>query len=80
MKATHYRYLITFMVLIIMIINYIDRGALAYAQEEIITEYNLTATQWGSILGFLDMDIYSEGYLVESLLTGEVPDLSGVRL
>lgn len=63
-----------------MIINYIDRGALAYAQEEIITEYNLTATQWGSILGFLDMDIYSEGYLVESLLTGEVPDLSGVRL
>lgn len=63
-----------------MIINYIDRGALAYAQEEIITEYNLTATQWGSILVFLDMDIYSEGYLVESLLTGEVPDLSGVRL
>ena len=36
MLRNNYRYFIIFMIIIITIINYIDRGALSYAQAEII--------------------------------------------
>ena len=49
MKASKFRYWIIFMVLLIMTINYIDRGALAYAQQDIIREFGLNS---------LDMDIF----------------------
>ncbi|HDU5410427.1 TPA: MFS transporter, partial [Klebsiella pneumoniae subsp. pneumoniae] len=49
-------------------------GALAYAQEEIIAEYNLTATQWGSILGF-----FGYGYIFGGLFGGILADRRGPR-
>lgn len=50
------------MIVIITIINYIDRGALSYAQAEIIQEFNLNPVSWGAILA---MVIFSEHYLEE---------------
>ncbi|EFH7244806.1 MFS transporter [Escherichia coli] len=74
MKATKYRYFVIFMVLIIMIINYIDRGALAYAQKDIIEEYGFTAAQWGSIQGF-----FGYGYIFGGLFGGALADRKGPR-
>lgn len=74
MKTTRYRYFIIFMVLLIMIINYIDRGALAYAQRDIIKEFGFTATQWGSIHGF-----FGYGYIFGGLFGGALADKKGPR-
>lgn len=41
-------------------LNFIDRGALLYAQEPIIEEYGLNAAAWGHVLVFLDMAIFLE--------------------
>lgn len=64
MLRNNYRYFIIFMIIVITIINYIDRGALSYAQAEIIKEFNLDPVSWGRSWGILDMDIYSVHYLV----------------
>ncbi|MBP2629240.1 MAG: major facilitator superfamily 1 [Firmicutes bacterium] len=74
MKPTRYRYFITFMVLLIMIINYIDRGALAYAQRDIIKEFGFTAAQWGSIQGY-----FGYGYIFGGLFGGALADRKGPR-
>lgn len=74
MKNTKYRYFVIFMVLLIMIINYIDRGALAYAQRDIIKEFGLTPAQWGSIMGF-----FGYGYIFGGLFGGALADKKGPR-
>lgn len=74
MKPTRYRYLIIFMVLLIMIINYIDRGALAYAQRDIIKEFGFTPAQWGSIQGY-----FGYGYIFGGLFGGALADKKGPR-
>ncbi|MBP1763496.1 MAG: major facilitator superfamily 1 [Firmicutes bacterium] len=74
MKTTKYRYIIIFMVLLIMITNYIDRGALAYAQKDIIKEFGFTAAQWGSIHGF-----FGYGYIFGGLFGGALADRKGPR-
>ena len=74
MKTTTYRYWIIFMVLLIMTINYIDRGALAYAQQDIIREFGLNPAQWGSIQGF-----FGYGYIFGGLFGGILADKKGPR-
>ena len=74
MRATTYRYWIIFMVLLIMTINYIDRGALAYAQQDIIREFGLNPAQWGSIQGF-----FGYGYIFGGLFGGILADKKGPR-
>ena len=44
-------------------INYIDRGAISYAQEDIIKEFGFDTIAWGSILGY-----FGYGYMFGSLL------------
>lgn len=39
----NYRYKIMFMMVLMVIINYIDRGAISYAQADIIDEFNFDA-------------------------------------
>ncbi|WP_101912879.1 MFS transporter [Megasphaera vaginalis (ex Bordigoni et al. 2020)] len=74
MKASKFRYWIIFMVLLIMTINYIDRGALAYAQQDIIREFGLNSSQWGSIQGF-----FGYGYIFGGLFGGILADKKGPR-
>lgn len=58
-----YRYFIITMIVIMTMINYIDRGAISYAQEDIIKEFGFDTIAWGSILGY-----FGYGYMFGSLL------------
>lgn len=74
MKPTKYRYLVITMVFFIMSINYIDRGALAYAQKSVIGEFGFTPAQWGEIMGF-----FGYGYIFGGLIGGVLADKKGPR-
>lgn len=73
-QRSRYRYIVVGMVLVIMTMNYIDRGALAYAQHDIVGEFGLTADQWGSLQGF-----FGYGYIFGGLLGGFLNDKKGPR-
>ena len=68
MFKKNYRYNILFMVVLMVIINYIDRGAISYAQEYIINEFGFNAVAWGAVLGY-----FGYGYLF-GLLGGALAD------
>lgn len=70
----NFRYMVIGMVALITIINYIDRGAIAYAQEAIIKEFNLDPEMWGNILGY-----FGYGYMVGALFGGILADRKGPR-
>jgi sugar phosphate permease len=69
-----YRYLIMSLLTVITIINYIDRGAIAYAGEAIIEEYGLDLKSWGQILGF-----FGYGYIIGGLMGGILADKKGAK-
>ena len=62
-----YRYFIITMIVIMTMINYIDRGAISYAQEDIIKEFGFDTIAWGSILDTLAMVTCLVHCLVELL-------------
>jgi sugar phosphate permease len=70
----HFRYLIFVMILIITMLNYIDRGAMSYAAEAITREYGLDRIAWGKVLGF-----FGYGYMFGALIGGALSDLWGTR-
>lgn len=70
----NYRYQIMFMMVIMVIINYIDRGAISYAQQDIIGEYGFDAISWGAVLGY-----FGFGYLFGSLFGGILADKKGPK-
>lgn len=59
---------------IMVIINYIDRGAISYGQSDIIREYGFDTIAWGEILGY-----FGYGYLLGSLLGGILSDKTGPK-
>ena len=63
-----------FLMVFIGTINYIDRGALAYAAQPIIEMFDLNPKDWGWILGF-----FGYGYLVGSLFGGALADKKGSK-
>lgn len=69
-----YRYLIFSMLTFITMINYIDRGAIAYAQAFIIEEYGFDAKSWGAVLGY-----FGYGYMFGSLFGGILADKKGPK-
>lgn len=62
------------MIVIMVIINYIDRGALSYAQEDVIAEYGFDPIAWGAVLGY-----FGFGYLFGSLFGGVLADKKGPK-
>ncbi len=74
MFKNNYRYNILFMMVLMVIINYIDRGAISYAQEYIISEFGFDAVAWGAVLGY-----FGYGYLFGSLLGGALADKKGPK-
>jgi MFS family permease len=69
-----FRYLIFLMILVITMINYIDRGAISYAAENITREYGLGRVAWGQVLGF-----FGYGYMFGALAGGALADVWGTR-
>lgn len=74
MLKKNYRYQIMLMMVIMVIINYIDRGAISYAQADIISEYGFDPISWGAVLGY-----FGFGYLFGSLLGGILADRKGPK-
>jgi MFS transporter, ACS family, hexuronate transporter len=70
----NFRYSIFVMLLIITMLNYIDRGAMSYAAEAITQEYGLDRIAWGKVLGF-----FGYGYMFGALLGGALADAWGTR-
>lgn len=74
MQKTNYRYNIFFLILLLALINYIDRGALSYSGEFIISEYGFSKQEWGNVLGF-----FGYGYMFGALLGGLLSDRFGPK-
>ncbi|MBO1582865.1 MFS transporter [Bacillus sp. XF8] len=69
-----YRYFIIFMIVLMTVINYIDRGAMSYAQAAIIKEFHLNPVSWGAILGY-----FGYGYIFGALFGGVLADKKGPK-
>jgi sugar phosphate permease len=73
-KMTRYRFVVMSMIVVMVIINYIDRGAISYASVPIIKDFGLDAVSWGAVLGY-----FGYGYLFGSVIGGALADRKGPR-
>ena len=71
---TRFRYTIFMLMVLITIINYIDRGALSYAASLVTREYGLDKQSWGAVLGY-----FGYGYMFGALVGGVLADRLGPR-
>lgn len=75
MLKNRFRYYVIVMIVLMSIINYVDRGALSYAQADIIKLWNLDPVSWGKVLGF-----FGYGYIVGPMLGGILADKKGPKV
>ncbi|MHC5226021.1 MFS transporter [Ignatzschineria sp. LJL83] len=73
-KRKNFRYTIFLLVLVVALINYIDRGALSYAGAEIMEEFGFNNKDWGSLLGY-----FGYGYMFGALIGGALADRWGAK-
>ena len=71
---TRFRFTIFGMIVLIALINYIDRGAISYAASFILKEYGLDQKAWGLVLGY-----FGYGYMFGALIGGTLSDRLGAR-
>lgn len=69
-----FRYQIFFLVLVVALINYIDRGALSYAGSQVMGEFGFNNQDWGKILGY-----FGYGYMFGALIGGALGDYWGPK-
>lgn len=74
-RPTRFRYVIVGLLFLLTTINYIDRGALSYASEDIISEFHLNKADWGAVLGY-----FGYGYMFGAMLGGFLADRLGSRV
>lgn len=70
----NYRYKVMMMIVLIVIINYIDRGAISYGSGQIIGEFGFDKIAWGAVLSY-----FGYGYLFGALLGGIMSDKKGPK-
>lgn len=70
----HKRYRLFMLIMLMALLNYIDRGAMSYAAAGITSEYGLGRAEWGTILGY-----FGYGYLFGALFGGFLADGIGPR-
>lgn len=73
-QATRYRFTVFFLIVVIALVNYIDRGAIAYAAGQITSEYGFDRAAWGSVLGY-----FGYGYMFGALIGGALADRLGAK-
>lgn len=74
LQDSRYRYRIFAMVFFIALINYVDRGALSFAANDIANEFHFNKAQLGAVLGY-----FGFGYLFGSLCGGFLADRVGTK-
>lgn len=72
--VSKYRYRIFALLFSLILVNYIDRGALPFAINDISQEYGLSKVEIGAVLGY-----FGFGYLVGALLGGVLADRFGTK-
>jgi sugar phosphate permease len=70
----NYRFVIMSLIVLMTMINYIDRGAVSYAAGPIIQMFHLNKASWGEVLGY-----FGYGYMVGSIFGGLIADKKGPR-
>src|ERR1700733_1130289 len=73
-SGTRFRFVIMAVLLSVTIVNFADRGALSFASEQVIKEFNFNRSSWGAVLGF-----FGYGYMVGGLLGGVLSDRWGPK-
>jgi sugar phosphate permease len=73
-QRRNYRYVIMTMIVLMVAINYIDRGAISYASGPIISEFGLNKKTWGDVLGY-----FGYGYMFGALFGGALADRLGPK-
>src|ERR1700744_508052 len=73
-QKTRFRYRIFSMVVLLALINYIDRGAMSYGASHITGEYHRDKGGWGAVLGY-----FGSGYMFGALSGGMLADRFGPR-
>ncbi|MCG9494215.1 MFS transporter [Acinetobacter pittii] len=73
-QSSKYRYCIFALLFSLVLVNYIDRGALPFAINDIAQEYGLTKVEIGAVLGYFGL-----GYLVGALAGGILADRFGTK-
>lgn len=71
---TRFRFVIVGLLFMIATVNYVDRGALSFASEQIISTFGFDSAQWGEILGF-----FGYGYMFGAVCGGALLDRWGAR-
>jgi ACS family hexuronate transporter-like MFS transporter len=74
-EHTKFRFVVFSSIVVIAMINYIDRGAISYAAADITAEYNLDRAAWGAVLGY-----FGYGYMFGALIGGALGDRFGAKL
>nr|WP_071000363.1 MFS transporter [Methylobacterium sp. C1] len=74
-RSGKFRFVIFSSIVVIAMINYIDRGAISYAAADITAEYNLDRAAWGAVLGY-----FGYGYIFGALIGGALGDRFGAKL
>jgi sugar phosphate permease len=69
-----YRYRIFLMIMLMALLNYIDRGAISYAAASILPEYGFNKADWGTRLGY-----FGYGYILGALCGGILADRFGPK-
>ncbi|MBS0629515.1 MAG: MFS transporter [Verrucomicrobia bacterium] len=73
-QTTHYRWLITFLIFFITLINFIDRSAISFVIAPLKSEFQFTDTQFGMILSAFGL-----GYMLLTAIGGWLVDKYGPR-
>jgi MFS transporter, ACS family, hexuronate transporter len=73
-QSCRFRYRVFSMVVLLTLINYIDRGAMSYTAAQITGEYHLDRGSWGAVLGY-----FGYGYMIGALFGGMLADRFGPR-
>ncbi|MCL6517366.1 MFS transporter [Alicyclobacillus sp.] len=74
MSQGRYRYFIMSMIVLMVTVNYIDRGAISYAAAPIIHEFGFNKEAWGAMLGY-----FGYGYMFGALIGGALADWRGPK-
>jgi ACS family hexuronate transporter-like MFS transporter len=70
----HRRYRIFVLIMSLALLNYVERGAIAYAGSSITLEFGFNRAQWGTLLGY-----FGYGYVIGALCGGPMADRFGPR-
>lgn len=73
-QSPRYRYHIFVLIMLMALLNYIDRGAISYAAASILPEYGFNKEDWGALLGY-----FGYGYILGALCGGILADRFGPR-